>query len=66
MLLLNLGLYVYQCVNDPWTSVTNPQLSVRRQSWWGAGDLRGREITHYEPVYVQQIKRFETLNYKKY
>ena len=30
------------------------------------GVLQDVKITHFEPVYVQQIKLLETINYKKY
>ena len=53
MLLLNLGLYIYQCVK-----ASNRSLITRMQTEIATveqvlRDLRGRENYHFEPVYVQ-------------
>ena len=62
MLLLNLGLYIYQCVKASNQSSITRLWTIIATVGLVLGILEDVKITHFEPVYVQQIKLLETIN----
>ena len=61
MLLLNLGLYVYQCVKvSNQSSITRMQKEIATVEQMLGILVEDVKITQFEPVYVQQIKLYET------
>ena len=54
MLLLNLGLYVYQCVKvSNQSSITCMKTEIATVGGWCWGILEDVKITRFESVYVQ-------------
>ena len=61
MLLLNLGLYVYQCVKvSNQSSITRMQTEIATVEQMLGILVEDMKINQFEPVYVQQIKLYET------
>ena len=59
--MLNLGLYVYQCVKvSNQSSITRMQKEIATVEQMLGILVKDVKITQFEPVYVQQIKLYET------